>query len=158
MAVQWTPCHMADVCLVIQQQSQNLTHIRQTVTTWSASVGAFAAQTRQILGLLDRCQLLRRSVKHGVKRRNTPRGLRYLFRHHCARILGWTERLSEGNPLGFSAELNHTLRVLLWPDVPSVRCLCRYYLGTSSHLAWLATSWRHSVRAMSTQTFNSSHQ
>lgn len=93
------------------------TYSRDIVRRWCVFVGASDAQSRQIVGLLDRKQLLRKSVKKGIKKKDTPRGLWFLFRHHSARILGWRDRVPEGHPHGFSAELNNALRFLLWPDV-----------------------------------------
>lgn len=99
--------------------------IHRAIATWTASVGGSDVQTRKIFSLLDRRQLLWRFVRKGIKKFDTPRGLRFLFRYHCARILGWRERLPEGHPQGFTDKLNHALRFSMWTDVGVNPYVCR---------------------------------
>lgn len=96
-----TDSHSSDL------QASLISGIREIVRHWCSSIGASTMQTHQVIGLLDKRHLLRKSVKKGVKKRDTPRGLRFLFRHHSARILGWRERVPEGHPQGFSDDVNH---------------------------------------------------
>ena len=46
-----------------------------------------------------------------------PRQFRYLFRRQCAVVLGWKKRILEGDPNGFSEELNRSIREEVWCDV-----------------------------------------
>lgn len=93
--------------------SQSILIIQQ----WATEIGASKSQTRQLLLLVDKEYLLKKVVRKGLKRVDSPRGLRFLFRYHAAKILGWRHRLQEGHPLGFSDAVNETLRLILWPDI-----------------------------------------
>ena len=44
---------------------------------------------------------------------------RFLFRRHVQRILGWKERLAEGDPAGFSDAVNFLLRIKFFLDSDS---------------------------------------
>lgn len=116
------------------------------------SVGAIEKQIRQIIGLLDRRQLLRKAVKKGIKKKDTPRGFRFLFRHHTARILGWRDRVPEGHPHGFSAELNQALRIQHWPDIDAgmrVSCIfLLFYVVDSFRLWWSSMEYSASASVL----------
>lgn len=60
--------------------------------------------------LLDRECLLRLPCSSKVEKRDTPEGLRHLFYHHVAAILGWRERVVEGDKEGMSALLYSIVR------------------------------------------------
>lgn len=78
---------------------------------------ASPAQVARILRLLDEKYLLEKRVKSGIRRSNSPAGLRFLFYHHTANILHWRERRPEGHPLGFSESVYRIFREEVWPDV-----------------------------------------
>lgn len=102
----------------VQHQRSPLAATRLVVEEWTTAIATSDLQKRRILQLLDKRMLLRRAVKKGVKRINSPRGLRFLFPYHSARVLGWKSRIPEGHPSGFSEAVNTALRTLLWSDNP----------------------------------------
>jgi len=94
-----------------------LQRARSVIAEWAVqSQSASPSQVSRILKLLNPKHLLQRRVNSRIRRVNTPEGLRFLFYHHTAHILGWRERRSEGHDLGFSAAMYNVLRDQLWPD------------------------------------------
>ena len=92
------------------------------ILEWGQRQGA-SGQKLELLGALLRKQyLVELPLPPGFKGFSTsealePRQLRYLFRRHCARLLGWRRRISEGDPDGFSEELNRAIREEVYGDV-----------------------------------------
>jgi hypothetical protein len=84
---------------------------RFVVADWLRhSEKASPLQVLCILRLLDEKYLLHKQVKSGIRRSNTPAGLRFLFYHHSAKILQWRERRLEGHPFGFLESVSHIQR------------------------------------------------
>lgn len=86
---------------------------------WAKDRGASQPQCDRIVGLLTvdwMCNLplpprTRRSV--GV---TDTHWHRFLFRRHVQHILGWTQRLPEGDPAGFSDVVNLLIRTRFYPE------------------------------------------
>lgn len=63
-----------------------------------------------LTNLLDTNYLLSLPCISRVEKRDTPEGLRHLFYHHVASILGWRERVVEGDKEGIPALLYSIVR------------------------------------------------
>ena len=92
------------------------------VLEWGHRQGASVHKLDILAALLRRSYLLDLSLPRGFKGFTTseelePRQLRYLFRRHSARLLGWRRRFEEGDPRGFSEEVNQAIRSEVYPDV-----------------------------------------
>lgn len=79
-----------------------LTTCLRFIEEWIMSIGTSYNECWQIQRLLDSKFLLRKRVRKRVRREDNPRGLRFLFRYHFTKILGWKERRHEGDPWGFN--------------------------------------------------------
>ena len=91
----------------------------QVVYSWARDRGASELVARRIVGLLTipwLCDLPRPPRTHRSSGRSSAQWFRYLFRRHCGRLLGWTDRIEEGDPAGFSPEVNRLLRERFFPD------------------------------------------
>lgn len=72
----------------------------------------------QCMRLLDEEYLLSLPLPAGViwPIAPGPRNFRFLFRRQIAALLHWKDRRVEGDPQGFSDNLNDFLRDVWWPD------------------------------------------
>lgn len=77
--------------------------------------GLSNSEIELLQALLDRDYLLALPCSKKVHKQNTPSGLRHLFYHHVASILGWTERVCEGDSNGMSPLLYSLIREI-WPN------------------------------------------
>ncbi|KAG0597417.1 hypothetical protein M758_UG336500 [Ceratodon purpureus] len=82
----------------------------QIILEWGQRHGASAHKLELLAALLRREYLVELPLPLGFKGFETvaalePHQLRYLFRRHCARLLGWRKRIPEGDPHGFSEDL-----------------------------------------------------
>ena len=89
---------------------------------WGQTQGVWGYKLEVLRGLLHKDYLLRLPLPRGCKGFENlqglePRQLRYLFRRQCAVVLGWRQRIAEGDPHGFSDGLNRTLREEVFCDL-----------------------------------------
>lgn len=87
--------------------------------SWARSRGASHLTASRIVGLLSvrwLCAFPTPPRTHRGRGKTEAQWHRYLFRRHCGKLLGWTERLDEGNPEGFSDEVNRLIRERFYPD------------------------------------------
>jgi hypothetical protein len=90
---------------------------------WAADRGATSGQCDRIVGLLSvqwMCSLPRPPRTRRKEGVSDPHWHRFLFRRHVQRILGWKERLPEGDLAGFSDAVNLLLRTKFFPDSDSI--------------------------------------
>lgn len=72
-------------------------------------------EIKLLQALLDKDYLLQLPCSKKVHKQDTPSGLRHLFYHHVAGILGWKERVPEGDESGISTLLYALVREI-WPN------------------------------------------
>lgn len=88
---------------------------REELVRWATiDKGLGEQQVGFLLELLDRDVLLNLPCSNKVEKRDTSEGIRHLFYHHVSNILGWKERVCEGDPLGISSLLYSLVRQI-WP-------------------------------------------
>ena len=90
---------------------------------WGHEHGLRGHKLLTLCALLRRDYLLQLPLPRGCKGFENlevvePRQLRYLFRRQCATLLGWRQRISEGDPNGFSEDVNRIIREEVYRDVP----------------------------------------
>lgn len=86
---------------------------------WAEERGATSAQKASILALLDLPWMFTQPLPRNCVRDPTkPDHVwgRLLFPKHISDILHWTRRLKEGDPEGFSKEINLLIREVLFPE------------------------------------------
>jgi hypothetical protein len=86
---------------------------------WAADRGATRGQCDRIVGLLSvewMCDLPRPPRTRRKEGVSDSHWHRFLFRRHVQRILGWKERLPEGDPAGFSDAVNLLIRTKFYPE------------------------------------------
>lgn len=86
---------------------------------WAIDRGATTKQCNRIVGLLSvewMCRLPLPPRTHRSKGVTNTHWHRFLFRRHIQHILGWKHRLSEGDPAGFSTEVNLLIRTKFYPE------------------------------------------
>jgi hypothetical protein len=91
------------------------------IRAWCAGRRTSAGQERRIVALLSKDHLLSLPLPLRTRRRagtTDAEWHRFLWRRHVQHILYWGERREEGNPNGFTHDINWLLRVLLFPDEP----------------------------------------
>jgi hypothetical protein len=91
----------------------------QVLFNWARSRGGSLQQAKRIQGLLHHRWMCRLPPPPRTRRKAGTTDFawhRYLFRRHCAHILGWSERLVENDPRGFGEEVNILIRDTLYPD------------------------------------------
>lgn len=81
----------------------------------SQDMGLGKTQIEYIQALLDPIYLLTLPCSKRVNKQEDARGLRHLFYHQVSAILGWKERVPEGDALGISPLLYKLVREI-WSD------------------------------------------
>lgn len=93
-----------------------LCEAREELVRWGKhEKGLGEVQLGYLLDLLNREHLLSLPCSSKVEKHDTPEGIRHLFYHHVSNILGWKERVPEGDSFGISPLLYNLVRQI-WPS------------------------------------------
>jgi hypothetical protein len=93
------------------------------IRAWCAGKRTSDSQEQRIAALLSKEHLLQLPLLPRTRRRVgviEAQWLRFLWRRHVQYIMHWGERREEGEPNGFTHDINWLLRVVLFPDEPSI--------------------------------------
>ena len=117
------PCGSADMDWTLPPRAPSgLEDESSILYKWARERGATTGQCDRIVGLLSvewMCSLPRPPRTRRKEGVSDQVWHRFLFRRHVQRILGWKERLAEGDPAGFSNAVNELLRTKFYPDCDS---------------------------------------
>ena len=117
------PCGSADMDWTLPPRAPSGLEDESVILyNWAMDRGATRGQCDRIVGLLSvqwMCSMPRPPRTRRKEGVCDSQWHRFLFRRHVQRILGWKERLAEGDPAGFSDAVNFLLRTKFFPDSDS---------------------------------------